>query len=78
MCIRDRVRLLGVAATGLTDRRQLELFEPVDSRQRSAIEAADAIRKRFGPRAIRRARLLDADVGAPFERDHTRPPTEGG
>jgi len=73
-----RVRLLGVAATGLTDRRQLELFEPVDSRQRSAIEAADAIRKRFGPRAIRRARLLDADVGAPFERDHTRPPTEGG
>jgi DNA polymerase-4 len=68
------VRLLGVAATGLTDRRQLALFDDEDDRQRRAIDAADAVRKRFGPRAIRRARLLDAGVGAPFERDHMRPP----
>ena len=68
------VRLLGVAATGLTDRRQLALFDEEDARQRRAIDAADAVRKRFGPRAIRRARLLDAGVAAPFERDHMRPP----
>jgi hypothetical protein len=58
----------------LTDRRQLALFDEEDDRQRRAIDAADAVRKRFGPRAIRRARLLDAGVGAPFERDHMRPP----
>jgi DNA polymerase IV len=69
-----RVRLLGVAASGLTDRQQLVLFEPADDRRRRAVAAADAVRKRFGPRAIRRARLLDAGVGAPFERDHLRPP----
>ena len=68
------VRLLGVAATGLTDRRQLALFDMDDDRRRRAIDAADEVRARFGPRAIRRARLLDAGVGAPFERDHMRPP----
>jgi DNA polymerase-4 len=69
-----RVRLLGVAATGLTDRQQLVLFERTDDKKRRAIEAADAVRHKFGPRAIRRARLLDAGVGAPFERDHMRAP----
>ena len=68
------VRLLGVAATGLTDRRQLALFDMDGDRRRRAIDAADEVRARFGPRAIRRARLLDAGVGAPFERDHMRPP----
>jgi DNA polymerase IV len=71
-----RVRLLGVAAMGLTDRQQLALFETEDERRRKAIEAADRIRGRFGPRAIRRARLIDADVAAPFERDHRRAPEE--
>lgn len=71
-----RVRLLGVAASGLTDRQQLALFGAEDERRRRALAAADKIRGRFGPRALRRARLLDADVGAPFERDHLRPPEE--
>ena len=72
------VRLLGVAATGLTDRHQLPLFQPVEDRHRRAMVAADAIRGRFGQRAIRRARLLDADVRAPFERDPRRSPDSRG
>jgi DNA polymerase-4 len=72
------VRLLGVAATGLTDRHQLPLFESIDDRHRRAMAAADAIRGRFGQRAIRRARLLDADVRAPFERDPRRSPESRG
>jgi DNA polymerase IV len=71
-----RVRLLGVGASGLSDRHQLALFESVDQRERRADTVVDAIRQRFGPRAIRRARLLDADVGAPFERDHRRAPDQ--
>jgi DNA polymerase IV len=74
-----RVRLLGVAAHGLTDREQLALFDETEggrARRMRAQDAADAVRRRFGPRAIRRARLLDSDVGAPFERDHMRPPQE--
>lgn len=74
-----RVRLLGVGAHGLTDRQQLTLFEEADGgavRRRRALEAADAVRRRFGPRAIRRARLLGSDVAAPFERDHLRAPPE--
>ncbi|MDP8905030.1 MAG: DNA polymerase IV [Chloroflexota bacterium] len=67
-----RVRLLGVAASGLTDRHQLPLFAADDSRRRRAVEAADTIRRRYGAQAIRRARLLDADVGQPFERDPRR------
>jgi DNA polymerase IV len=70
-----RVRLLGVGASGLSDRQQLLLFA-ADDRERKATEAIDSIRQRFGPRAIRRARLLDSDVGAPFERDPLRPPDE--
>jgi DNA polymerase IV len=71
-----RVRLLGVGVHGLTDRQQLSLFDEPDSRRRRALEAADTLRRRFGPRAIRRARLLDSEVGAPFERDHLRAPRE--
>jgi DNA polymerase-4 len=63
------VRLLGVAATGLTDRQQLPLFATEDERRRRVVEAADSIRRRFGAKAIRRARLLDSEVGQPFERD---------
>jgi DNA polymerase-4 len=68
------VRLLGVAASGLTEREQLALFEAPDSRRRRAVGALDAIRARFGPRSIVRARLLDDHVGQPFERDHLRAP----
>ena len=63
------VRLLGVAASGLTDRLQLPLFATEDERRRRVVDAEDEIRKRFGSKAIRRARLLDSEVGAPFERD---------
>jgi DNA polymerase-4 len=68
------VRLLGVAASGLTEREQLALFEAPDSRRRRAVGALDAIRARFGPRSIVRARLLDDQAGQPFERDHLRAP----
>jgi DNA polymerase IV len=66
-----RIRLLGVSASNLTDREQLGLFESGtgEPRRRRALEAADAIRARFGSRAITRARLLDSGVAAPFERD---------
>ena len=71
----QRIRLLGVAASGLDEQRQLALFEaPTDDRRRRATEAADAVRKKFGSKAIRRARLLDAGVRAPFERDPRRLP----
>jgi hypothetical protein len=70
-----RVRLLGVAASGLSYRHQRDLFA-VDDRDQKATAAVDAIRQRFGSRAIRRARLLESDVGAPFERDYQRPPDD--
>lgn len=63
-----QVRLLGVAATGLTDREQLGLF-PDDDRRRRATSATDDVRRRFGTRAIVRARLLADDVPEPFDRD---------
>lgn len=64
-----RVRLLGVAATHLGEREQLALFGDGDERRRKATEATDRIRKRFGSRAITRARLLEGHVADPFERD---------
>jgi len=67
------VRLLGVAATHLTDREQLALFSG-DLRQERATKATDEIRRRFGPQAITRARLLDSSVAEPFERDHLHAP----
>ena len=42
-------------------------------RRRRATRAEDAIRRRFGDRAVTRARLLDADLPAPFERDPMKP-----
>ncbi len=69
-----RVRLLGVAASHLTDREQLALFGADDERRRRAVEASDAIRERFGTRAITRARLLRSGIAAPFERDYQTAP----
>ncbi len=69
-----RVRLLGVGASHLTDREQLALFGEEDGRRRRAVEAADAIRERFGTRAITRARLLHSGIAGPFERDHMKAP----
>lgn len=69
-----RVRLLGVGASHLTDREQLALFGAEEDRRRRAVEASDAIRERFGIRAITRARLLQSGIAAPFERDHMKAP----
>lgn len=67
------LRLLGVGASHLSDREQLSLFGG-DDRHEAATRATDAIRKRFGSKAITRARLLDSGVAEPFERDHLHAP----
>lgn len=68
-----KVRLLGVTASNLGEREQLSLFDSDDPRRRRAIEAADAVRRRYGDEAMTRARLLDAKLPAPFERDPRNP-----
>jgi DNA polymerase-4 len=70
----QRIRLLGVAASGLVEQVQLALFDGDVDRRRRAVEAADEVRRKFGSKAIRKARLLDASVRAPFERDPRRLP----
>jgi DNA polymerase-4 len=68
-----RIRLLGVTASHLASPEQLSLFAAGDDRRRRAVEATDAIRRRYGPRAVTRARLLRAGLPAPFERDPMTP-----
>ena len=68
-----RIRLLGVTASGLGEREQLALFGLEDPRRRRAVEAADAVRHRFGERAITRARLVGSRLPAPFEHDPMSP-----
>ncbi len=64
-----RVRLLGVTASNLGSPDQLALFEAGDDRVRRTVEAADELRRRFGERAVTRARLIGTGLPAPFERD---------
>jgi DNA polymerase-4 len=75
-----RVRLLGVTASNLGERSQLQLFagEGDDGRGRRLIEAEDAIRRRFGERAVTRARLLGTGLPAPFEHDPMTAPEHRG
>ncbi len=68
-----RVRLLGVSASNLGEREQLGLFATEDPRRRAAIEAADALRRRYGAGVVTRGRLVDARLPAPFERDPRNP-----
>jgi DNA polymerase-4 len=68
-----RVRLLGVTASNLGDREQLAMFEAGEPRRRRAIEAADALRRRYGEGTVTRARLLGTGLPAPFERDPRNP-----
>jgi DNA polymerase-4 len=68
-----RVRLLGVTASNLGDREQLAMFESVEPRRRRAVEAADTLRRRYGERAVTRARLIGTGLPAPFERDPRNP-----
>jgi DNA polymerase-4 len=63
------IRLLGVAATQLGQPEQIGMFEVVDSKQRRVVDATDAVRRRFGDRAVTRASLLQRGLPAPFERD---------
>ncbi len=72
-----KVRLLGVSASHLDEGQQLSLFDETDERRRRATEAADAIRRRFGSKAIRRARLIEGSVAEPFERDPSHGPEAG-
>ncbi len=64
-----RIRLLGVAATGLGAPQQMSLFEVADQKRRRVVEATDAVRRRFGERAVTRGSLLHRPMPAPFERD---------
>jgi DNA polymerase-4 len=64
-----RIRLVGVTASGLVRPEQLSLFEAEDDRRRRAESAADELRRRFGTRAVTRARLIRTGLPAPFERD---------
>jgi len=64
-----KIRLLGVAATQLGAPEQTSMFDVVDSRARAVVEAADAVRRRYGDRAVTRASLLHRHVPSPFERD---------
>jgi DNA polymerase IV len=79
-----RVRLLGVTASNLGERVQLQLFSDEDGagadggRGRRLVEAEDAIRRRFGERAVTRARLLGTGLPAPFEHDPTTAPEHRG
>jgi DNA polymerase-4 len=79
-----RVRLLGVTASNLGERTQLQLFSGDGQggrdggRGRRLIEAEDAIRRRFGERAVTRARLLGTGLPAPFERDPMTAPEHRG
>ena len=71
-----RVRLLGVAATHLTEPEQLELFAPADDRRRLATAAADAIKRASG-RVPSPARACSATRGGtlrarPSERPEAR------
>ena len=64
-----KIRLLGVSATQLGAPEQISMFEVVDAKQRRVVDATDAVRRRFGDRAVTRASLLHRGLPAPFERD---------
>ncbi len=65
----QRIRLVGVTASNFRDREQLALFGEDDPRRRQTAEALDRIRRKYGERAVTRARLVRAGIPAPFERD---------
>jgi DNA polymerase-4 len=64
-----KIRLLGVSATQLGTPEQISMFEVADERARRVVDATDAVRRRFGDRAVTRASLLHRGLPAPFERD---------
>jgi DNA polymerase IV len=64
-----KIRLLGVSATHLGAPEQTSMFDVVDERARRVVDATDAVRRRYGDRAVTRASLLHRHVPSPFERD---------
>jgi nucleotidyltransferase/DNA polymerase involved in DNA repair len=64
-----KIRLLGVAATQLGRPEQTTMFEAVEERRRKLVDATDAVRSRYGERAVVRASLLRRPLPSPFERD---------
>ena len=70
-----RIRLLGVGTSNFTEPAQMALFGAGETevRRRAATEASDRIRRRYGERAVTRARLLGTGLPAPFERDPMTP-----
>ena len=64
-----RIRLVGVTASNFDTGEQLGLFSADDPKQRHVVEASDAIRRRWGERAVTRARLIGTRTPVPFERD---------
>ncbi len=68
-----KLRLVGVTASHFSEPSQLAMFSDEDPRRRRAVEAIDAIRKRYGQRAVTRARLIRARTPVPFERDFSTP-----
>ncbi len=69
----QRIRLVGVTASNFRDREQLALFAAADPKRHQAAEALDTIRRKYGDRAVTRARLVRAALPAPFERDPMTP-----
>ena len=69
----QRIRLVGVTASNFRERDQLALFGSEDPRRHQAAEALDTIRRKYGDRAVTRARLVRAALPAPFERDPMTP-----
>lgn len=69
------VRLLGVAAsTGPGRPQQLELFAPAEpSRAERLDRVTDEVRRRLGPEALRRGRLLEGRPRRPTPRPRERP-----
>ena len=49
------VRLIGVGVTGLSDARQLSLWDQPDERQERLYDAVRELRKRYGDTSIRPA-----------------------
>lgn len=61
---RQRIRLIGVAATNLAGAAPADLFEPADRvRLRDLTDAVDRVRKRFGFDAVTPARILKLTGG---------------
>ncbi len=61
---RRRVRLLGVGVADLgPPQRQLSLFDRSWEQDSRLLQAIDSIRRRYGSKALRRARQLDEDQG---------------